>query len=291
MDKLDLTDFVKLWQFYRRKFNAQPLDNVLVLDVFDDLKDFSLEEIHGALKAYSRKGRFAPVVADIFDILEKSQGQSLDLKANQWLARLESYVDRAYDYVSTDWRGIQAFKAVYGNLNAYCDWPEFYENQARKSFVEEYKVAFKDYVSTDWRGIQAFKAVYGNLNAYCDWPEFYENQARKSFVEEYKVAFKHNDIAEDHLVQGLYHKNRPTVRMLETLEESKAILRQLYDPRKVTLSYQPFDPAKPKALPKPQRPQLQCSLEEQQANLTQLETLLKQMSTAMKPSYSNKGII
>lgn len=244
MDKLDLTDFVKLWQFYRRKFNAQPLDNVLVLDVFDDLKDFSLEEIHGALKAYSRKGRFAPVVADIFDILEKSQGQSLDLKANQWLARLESYVDRAYDYVSTD-----------------------------------------------WRGVQAFKAVYGNLNAYCDWPAFYESQARKSFVEEYKVAFKHNDIAEDHLVQGLYHKNRPTVRMLETLEESKAILRQLYDPRKVTLSYQPFDPAKPKALPKPQRPQLQCSVEEQQANITQLETLLKQMSTAMKPSYSNKGII
>lgn len=244
MNKLDLTDFVKLWQFYRRKFNAQPLDNVLVLDVFDDLKDFSLEEIHGALKAYSRKGRFAPVVADIFDILEKSQGQSLDLKANQWLARLESYVDRAYDYVSTD-----------------------------------------------WRGVQAFKAVYGNLNAYCDWPEFYESQARKSFVEEYKVAFKHNDIAEDHLVQGLYHKNRPTVRMLETLEESKAILRQLYDPRKVTLSYQPFDPAKPKALPKPQQPQLQCSVEEQQANLTQLETLLKQMSSAMKPSYSNKGII
>ena len=244
MDKLDLTDFVKLWQFYRRKFNAQPLDNVLVLDVFDDLKDFSLEEIHGALKAYSRKGRFAPVVADIFDILEKSQGQSLDLKANQWLARLESYVDRAYDYVSTD-----------------------------------------------WRGVQAFKAVYGNLNAYCDWPAFYESQARKSFVEEYKVAIQHNNTEKDHLIIGMYHNKRPTVRMLETLEESKAILRQLYDPRKVTLSYQPFDQAKPKALPKPQQPQLQCSVEEQQANLTQLETLLKEMSTAMKPSYSNKGII
>lgn len=244
MDKLDLTDFVKLWQFYRRKFNAQPLDNVLVLDVFDDLKDFSLEEIHGALKAYSRKGRFAPVVADIFDILEKSQGQSLDLKANQWLARLESYVDRAYDYVSTD-----------------------------------------------WRGVNAFKAVYGNLSAYCDWPEFYKNQARKAFVDEYKAATKHNNTIDDCLITGMYHNKRPTVRMLETLEESKAILRQLYDPRKVTLSYQPFDPAKPKALPKPQQPQLQCSVEEQQANLTQLETLLKEMSTAMKPSYSNKGII
>lgn len=241
MEKTDLTNFVNLWQFYRRKFNAQPLDNVLILDVFDDLKEFSLEEIHTALKLYSRKGRFAPVVADVFDILEKTQGQSFELKALAWLSRLDSKLDRAYDYVSTD-----------------------------------------------WRAVQAFKTVYGNLNAYCDWPEFYENQARKAFMEEYKVAIQHNNTEKDHLIIGMYHNKRPTVRMLETLEECKPILRQIFDPRQVTLSYQAFDPTKPKALPNPKTQQVHCTVEEKQANISQLETLLKQMSSAMKPNYEKK---
>ena len=243
MKKSDVNEFSKLWTMTLNMYGKTQEKETVAL-VFSVLIKYELEDIKNALWRFMSESKFAPMPADIIKIIESSQGENIEAQALNWLARLDSKLDRAFDYVSTD-----------------------------------------------WRGVQAFKAVYGNLNAYCDWPEFYESQARKSFVEEYKVAFKLNDIAEDHLIQGLYHKNRPTVRMLETLEESKAILRQLYDPRKVTLSYQPFDPAKPKALPKPQRPQLQCSLEEQQANLTQLETLLKQMSTAMKPSYSNKGII
>ena len=243
MKKSDVNEFSKLWTMTLNMYGKTQEKETVAL-VFSVLIKYELEDIKNALWRFMSESKFAPMPADIIKIIESSQGENIEAQALNWLARLDSKLDRAFDYVSTD-----------------------------------------------WRGVQAFKAVYGNLNAYCDWPAFYESQARKSFVEEYKVAFKLNDIAEDHLIQGLYHKNRPTVRMLETLEESKAILRQLYDPRKVTLSYQPFDPAKPKALPKPQRPQLQCSLEEQQANLTQLESLLKQMSTAMKPSYSNKGII
>ena len=243
MKKNDVNEFSKLWTMTLNMYGKTQEKETVAL-VFSVLIKYELEDIKNALWQFMSESKFAPMPADIIKIIESSQGENIEAQALNWLARLDSKLDRAFDYVSTD-----------------------------------------------WRGVQAFKAVYGNLNAYCDWPEFYENQARKAFVDEYKAATKHNNTIDDCLITGMYHNKRPTVRMLETLEESKAILRQLYDPRKVTLSYQPFDPAKPKALPKPQQPQLQCSVEEQQANLTQLETLLKEMSTAMKPSYSNKGII
>ena len=243
MKKNDVNEFSKLWTMTLNMYGKTQEKETVAL-VFSVLIKYELEDIKNALWQFMSESKFAPMPADIIKIIESSQGENIEAQALNWLARLDSKLDRAFDYVSTD-----------------------------------------------WRGVNAFKAVYGNLSAYCDWPEFYENQARKAFVDEYKAAIKHNNTIDDCLITGMYHNKRPTVRMLETLEESKAILRQLYDPRKVTLSYQPFDPAKPKALPKPQQPQLQCSVEEQQANLTQLEILLKEMSTAMKPSYSNKGII
>ncbi len=239
MEKSDLNNFGNLWQFYRRKFNAQPLDNVVLLDIFDDLKEFSLMQIHDALKIYSRQGRFAPVVADVIEIAEKQQGLSLEHKAKQWLDRLNSHLNRAYDYVSLD-----------------------------------------------WRAVNAFKAVYAGLNHYCDWDSFYEAQARKAFIEEYKVAIKHNITEDDHLIKGLYHSKNPTVRLLETLADSKDILRQLYDPRQVTLSYQSFDPAKPKLISLNQsEPKVNISSEERLENIEKLSKLLKQMSSDFNPDF------
>ena len=81
----------------------------------------------------------------------------------------------------------------------------------------------------------------------------------------------------------MYHNKRPTVRMLETLEECKPILRQLYDAKQVTLSYQSFDLAKPQQLQLPQKNQpLVLTERERQANIERLSELLLQLSSSTK---------
>lgn len=234
MKKDDIKEFSQLWSMALNVY-GKPQEKDTVALVFSVLSKYELEDIKNALWQFMSESKFAPMPADIIKIIENSQGKNIEAQALNWLARLDSKLDRAYDYVSTD-----------------------------------------------WRGVRAFKTVYGSLNHYCDWDSFYEAQARKSFVEEYKAAIKHNNTIDDCLITGMYHNKRPTVRMLETLEECRPILRQLYDPRQVTLSYQSFDPAKLKALPNSKTQQVHCTVEEKQANISQLETLLKQMTSTMK---------
>lgn len=235
MKKSDVSEFSKLWTMTLNMYGKTQEKETVAL-VFSVLIKYELEDIKNALWQFMSESKFAPMPADIIKIIESSQGENIEAQALNWLARLDSKLDRAFDYVSTD-----------------------------------------------WRGVNAFKAVYGNLNAYCDWPEFYENQARKAFVDEYKAAIKHNNTIDDCLIVGMYHNKRPTVRMLETLEECKPILRQLYDAKQVTLSYQSFDLAKPQRPQLPQKSQpLALTERERQANIERLSELLLQLSSSTK---------
>lgn len=235
MKKSDVSEFSKLWTMTLNMYGKTQEKETVAL-VFSVLIKYELEDIKNALWQFMSESKFAPMPADIIKIIENSQGKNIEAQALNWLARLDSKLDRAFDYVSVD-----------------------------------------------WRGVNAFKAVYGNLSAYCDWPEFYENQARKAFVDEYKAVIKKNNTIDDCLITGMYHNKRPTVRMLETLEECKPILRQLYDAKQVTLSYQSFDLAKPQRPQLPQKNQpLVLTERERQANIERLSELLLQLSSSTK---------
>lgn len=237
MTKENLANFATLWSsclsMYGREAPAQP---ALFL-AFDALRAFSLDQVRAAIRFYITKNKFAPTPADIIALIEKNTTVDLEAQALSWLRRLDSKIDYAMDYVSCDYRGVRAFKLVYGSLTNYC----------RMSSYEEI-------------------------------------QNKKSFVRMYQTASASGDVLEDCLIPGIYHTGNPTVRLLETYADLRPIIAQIYGNKEMQLSYQSFDPAKPKRVQITMQKQT-FTREEQNANIETLYKTLNDMVRGTKPDY------
>lgn len=138
MTKEDYTQFVMLWQTYQSIYRPQAPQTALAA-VFEALKDFSICDITRALKEYSLNAVRAPVPADIRKLILQKAGSFQQFNALSFLAKIDQNLDRGYDYVSLDWKGVLAFKATYESLVNYCNLTSFEEQKLKNSFVENYK--------------------------------------------------------------------------------------------------------------------------------------------------------
>lgn len=134
----DFAKFILIWKPYQDKFKRNVSKIDLQID-FDALSDYELEDIQNALRTYMKIGHFAPVPADIIEIINNEGGKALELEARNFLKKIEAWLDRSFDYVSTDWRGVHAFKETFGNLVNFCNgFDSFSEMNLKKEFVKNY---------------------------------------------------------------------------------------------------------------------------------------------------------
>lgn len=138
MTKNDYSKFVMLWQTYQTMYRPAASQTTLAV-VFDCLIDFSLQDIASALRSYSLEATRAPVPADIVKLILSNSERDRGEKANGFMQKLNSNVNRALDYVSLDWRGVSAFKATYGSLVNFCNLTEFDETRLKVRFLENYQ--------------------------------------------------------------------------------------------------------------------------------------------------------
>lgn len=137
MTKDDYTQFVMIWQTYQSIYRPQAPQTALAA-VYEALKDLSLIDIMKALKVYSLTAVRAPVPADVRKLI-KNESDNQEISAVEFLAKLDRNLDRACDYVSQDWRGVRAFKDIYGSLVTYCNQQSYEEQKLKAQFIHSYK--------------------------------------------------------------------------------------------------------------------------------------------------------
>lgn len=204
------------WGALKRTYGKEPIAGEVSMAA-ECFKNYTLDEVDEAMTEYMSEGKFAPVPADIIEIIKRRKGldkASLELAADKWFNNFDSNVDYHVDNVTTDERAVAAFYIAFGSLGRYgslsCEPEDFERHKAH------------------------FRHVYVN-------------------VGEADIKAAGNVITP----QEYCINNRNAVKLLGNLKEAKALIPVLYPDRRVRIVNDPdrkvIEAPKPEVKPQEDR--------------------------------------
>lgn len=131
------------WSTLMGMFKKEATDNEMEL-VFRAFDSFTPDEVKDAIGEYLRSGKYAPVPADIIEIIKRRKGldkASLEIAADKWFNNFVASVSFRCDNVTTDERAVAAFYIAFGSLSHFgalssnADKTEIYKANFRRVYV------------------------------------------------------------------------------------------------------------------------------------------------------------
>lgn len=133
----------KKWGALKRSYGKEPFDGEVEL-ASQCFEPYTLEEVDEAMTEYMSEGKFAPVPADIIEIIKRRRGvdkASLEIAADKWFNDFVNHVNFRCDNVTTDERAVAAFYITFGSLTHFgqlssdADKTESYKASFRRTYV------------------------------------------------------------------------------------------------------------------------------------------------------------
>lgn len=131
------------WGALKRTYGKEPIAGEVSMAA-ECFKNYTLEEVDDAMTEYMSEGKFAPVPADIIEIIKRRKGldkASLELAADKWFNNFVASVSFRCDNVTTDERAVAAFYIAFGSLSHFgalssnADKTEIYKANFRRVYV------------------------------------------------------------------------------------------------------------------------------------------------------------